>query len=141
MNYQSVKIIIPANIHALSIARVEGAFWNMKTGPLEVQPIFGRNAEGIRARVFIVMPAQRLRLVLEEAWHSLDLTVEEGLKQLSTLCAIQTMIGPEAGGLSVPVPRDSLAELYKALDISPPQTLPRRIGKADTKLKLQSRRK
>jgi len=123
------------------LAQVERAFRNMKTGHLEVRPVFVRNAERTRAHVFIVMLAYRLRLVLEEAWRFLDITVEEGLKQLSTLCAIQTMIGAEAGCLSVPTPRDSVAELFKALDISPPQTLPRRKGKVDTKRKLQSRRK
>jgi len=73
--------------------------------------------------------------------RSLALVRHEGLKQLSTLCAIQTMIGAEAGCLSVPASRDSVAELFKALDISPPQTLLRRKGKADTKRKLQPRRK
>ncbi|MBW2063277.1 MAG: hypothetical protein JRI95_17170, partial [Deltaproteobacteria bacterium] len=84
------------------LAQVERAFRNMKTGHLEVRPVFVRNAERTRAHVFIVMLAYRLRLVLEEAWRFLDITVEEGLKQLSTLCAIQTMIGAEAGCLSVP---------------------------------------
>jgi transposase len=123
------------------LSMVERAFRTMKTGHLEVRPVFVRNAERTRAHVFIVMLAYRLRLVLEEAWRSLDITVEEGLKQISTLCAIQTRIGPEAGCLSVPAPRDSVAKLFKALDISPPQILPRRIGKVDTKRKLQERRK
>ena len=123
------------------LAQVERAFRNMKTGHLEVRPVFVRNAERTRSHVFIVMLAYRLRLVLEKAWRLFDITVEEGLKRLSTLCAIQTMIGAEAGCLSVPEPKDSVSELFKALHISPPQTLPRRKGKVDTKLKLQSRRK
>ncbi len=106
-----------------------------------MRPVFVRNAVRTRAHVFIVMLACRLRFVLEEAWRLLDITVEEGLNQLSTLCAIQTTIGAEAGYLSVPEPRDSVAELFKALNISPPQTLPWRKGKVDTKQKLQSRRK
>lgn len=123
------------------LAQVESAFRSMKTGHLEVRPVFVRNAERTRAHVFTVMLAYRLRLVLEEAWRSLDITVEEGLKQLSTLCAVQTTIGVEAGYLSVPEPRDSVAELFKTLNISPPQTLPRRKGVVDTKRKLLSRRK
>lgn len=123
------------------LTQVERAFRNMKTGHLEVRPVFVRNAARTRAHVFIVMLAYRLRFVLEEAWRSLDITVEEGLKKLSTLCAIQTTIGAEAGYLSVPEPRDSVAELFKALNISSPQTLPRRKGRVDTKRKLQSRRK
>jgi len=55
------------------LAQVERAFRNMKTGHLEVRPVFVRNAERTRAHVFIVMLAYRLRLVLEEAWRFLDI--------------------------------------------------------------------
>ncbi|MFH1091872.1 MAG: IS1634 family transposase [Pseudomonadota bacterium] len=123
------------------LAQVERAFRTMKTGHLEVRPVFVRKAARTRAHVFIVMLAYRLRLKLEEAWRSLDLTVEEGLKQLSTLCAMETIIGAQAGYLSVPAPRESLAQLFKALHISAPETLPRRKGVVDTKAKLTSRRK
>ncbi len=74
------------------------------------RPVFVLNAARIRAHVFIVMLAYRLRFILEEAWGSLDFTVEEGLKELLTFCVIQTRIGAETVNLSVPEPRDSVAE-------------------------------
>jgi transposase len=119
---------------------VESAFRAMKTGHLEVRPIYVRDAERTRAHAFIVMLAYRLRLKLEQAWRSLDVTVEEGLKRLSSLCAME-IVGAQASHLAVPAPRDSVAALFKALDMSAPETLPRRKGKVDTKTKLPPRRK
>ena len=81
-------------------------------------------------------------LKLKEAWRDFDITVEEGLKQLSTLCAVENEInGRSTAFLTVPAPRDRLVGLLKALNIEPPTTLPRRTAKVDTKRKLQSRRK
>ena len=132
-----------ATVHARykDLAQVERAFRTMKTGHLEVRPVYVRNAGRTRAHVFIVMLAFLLRLKLEQAWRSLDVTVEEGLKKLSPLCALETVIGPESGYLFVPKPRDSVADLFKALRLTPPETLPRRQGKVDTKRKLPPRRK
>ena len=123
------------------LADVEIAFRTCKSGHLEVRPIFVRTEKRTRAHVFIVMLAYLLRLELKAAWNELDVTVEEGLKQLSTLCAIENKIpGRQIGFLSVPAPRDGLDVLFTALDIDPPTTLPRRIGRVDTKRKLPDRR-
>ena len=132
-----------ATVHARynDLAQVERAFRTMKTGHLEVRPVYVRNAGRTRAHVFIVMLAYLLRLKLEQAWRSLDVTVEEGLKRLSTLCALETVIGPESGYLFVPKPRDSVCELFKTLGLTPPETLPRRQGKVDTKRSRPTRRK
>jgi hypothetical protein len=132
-----------ATIHARykDLAQVERAFRTMKTGHLEVRPVYVRNAGRTRAHVFIVMLAYLLRLRLEQAWRHLDLTVEEGLEKLSSLCAVETMIGPESGYLFVPTPRDSVAQLFHALGLTPPETLPRRQAKVVTKHTLPKRRK
>ena len=127
------------------LAQVERAFRTMKTGHLEVRPVFVRTPAHTRAHVFIVMLAYRLRCELEAAWRHLDLTVEEGLEQLSTLCADEILLGlpgkHDAGCLSVPEPRDSLAQLFEACEVTPPTNLPRRHTVVATKRKLPSRRK
>ena len=123
------------------LALVERAFRNMKTGHLEVRPIYVRDADRTRAHVFIVMLAYKLRLRLEQAWRSLDITVEEGLKRLASLCAAEIVMAGEAGCLTVPAPRDDIAALFKALNMAPPETLPRRKAKVDTTAKLPDRRK
>lgn len=123
------------------LAQVEYAFRTMKTGHLELRPVFVRTAAHTRAHVFIVMLAYRLRRELEEDWRDLDITVEEGLTQLNSLCAQEVTIGKQAAYLTVPEPRDSLARLFAASNIAPPTNLPRSNANVATKRKLTSRRK
>ncbi len=117
----------------------------MKTGHLEIRPVYVRTAPHTRAHVFCVMLAYRVRCELAAAWRNIDLTVENALDQLSTLCATEVTIGEQsharAGYLSVPEPRETLADLFAACDVTPPTTLPRRKAQVATKRKLPSRRK
>lgn len=125
------------------LAQVEKAFRTMKTGHLEIRPVFVRTAAHTRAHVFIVMLAYLIRRELDAAWRALDLTVEEGIDLLSTLCADEVSIGTdseERGYLAVPDPRDTVAKLFAALDITPPTTLPRNNTTVATKQKLPDRR-
>jgi transposase len=123
------------------LADVEQAFRTCKTIHLEMRPIFVRKDARTRGHVFVVMLAYLLRMKLKEAWRDFDITVEEGLKQLTTLCSIENEIAGKAGFISIPTPRDSVARLFEALDITPPSTLPRRAASVDTKKKLPERRK
>ena len=123
------------------LAMVEQAFRTLKTAHLELRPVYVRTPAHTRAHVFIVMLAYLLRRELDRAWRQFDLTVEEGLSLLGTLCAEEVLIGEQGGYLSVPQPRQSLARLFEALNITPPTTLPRTQSKVATKRKLPSRRK
>ncbi|SHI16438.1 IS1634 family transposase [Desulfofustis glycolicus] len=125
------------------LTQVEQAFRTCKTGHLEVRPLYVRKESRTRGHVFVVMLAYLIRRKLADAWRDLDVTVEEGLKKLSTLCAMEHEInGNQTGGmLSVPQPRPSLARLFSALTITPPSALPRRTGHVDSRRKLPSRRK
>lgn len=122
------------------LADVETAFRTCKTGHLEVRPIYVRQESRTRGHVFVVMLAYLLRLKLAKAWCEFNLTVEEGIKQLSTLCALENEVNGQDAFLTVPTPRDSIARLFAALDIAPPNTLPQRLACVDTKQKLQTRR-
>lgn len=123
------------------LAEVEQAFRTMKTGHLEIRPVYVRSAAHTRAHVFIVMLAYLLRRELASAWRDFDLTVEEGLGLLSNLCAEEIVIGGQSGWLSVPEPRSSLNQLFDALNVLPPTTLPSRKSNVATKHKLPKRRK
>lgn len=123
------------------LSMVEQAFRTIKTAHLEIRPVYVRTAAHTRAHVFIVMLSYLLRRELDCAWREFDLTVEEGLSLLGTLCAEEVLIGEQGGYLSVPEPRQSLARLFDALNIAPPTTLPRSQSKVATKRKLPSRRK
>jgi hypothetical protein len=123
------------------LTEVERAFRVMKTVHLEVRPVYVQKAERTRAHVFIVMLALLLRRELERAWRHLDLTVEEGINALATLCAHEVVLPNAAGYLTIPQPRDDLQALFSALKVSPPTHLPRRLESVVTKAKLPPRRK
>src|SRR5499426_1618376 len=71
------------------LASVECAFRTCKTGHLEVRPIFLRRAERTRAHAFVVMLAYQIIQYLASCWSPLDVTVEEGLHALTTLCLVE----------------------------------------------------
>lgn len=123
------------------LALVEKAFRSMKTGHLEVRPVYVRKASRTRAHVFTVMLAYHLLRELESAWKNLEITPEEGLKMLSSLCAHELDFENSKGYLSVPVPRDSIGQLFESCQITPPSALPRRQSAVASRQKLTSRRK
>jgi transposase len=144
-----LKTDLPADVASAEIihdrykdlAQVETAFRTMKTGYLEMRPIYVRKENRTRAHAFVVMLAYRLFLKLKQAWQNLDITVEEGLKRLSTHCTIENLVNGQISFLSIPAPRQSLSDLYGALNINPPITLPKRSTNVATKKKLTKRRK
>lgn len=123
------------------LGQVEFAFRSCKTGHLEMRPVFVRTAAHTRAYVFIVMLAYLLRCELAKAWADLDLTVEEGLHHLSTLCTIEMETKDGAIIHRVPEPRETLARLFAAAGVTPPEFLPRKHAKVATKQKLPKHRK
>jgi hypothetical protein len=120
---------------------VEQAFRASKTGHLELRPVYVRTPAHTRAHAFVVMLAYLLRCTLARAWVDLDLTVEEGLKELSTLCATEMRFADGRTCLTVPQPRESVASLFAAVDVTPPAALPRNHVLVATKQKLHVHRK
>jgi len=120
---------------------VEQAFRTCKTAHLEVRPVYVRTAAHTRAHAFVVMLAYLLRCALARAWAALDLTVEEGLRLLTTLCATEVDFPDGRVCLTVPAPRDSVAALFAAAQVSPPTALPRNHAQVATKQKLPPHRK
>jgi hypothetical protein len=123
------------------LAEVEQAFRTCKTAHLETRPIYVRTAEHTRGHVLVVMLAYLVRRELSRAWLSLDLTVEEGLHQLQTLCS--TLIQVEGGGscLRVPTPDANSSALLKTLALRLPEALPHNEVPVVTRKKLPARRK
>jgi hypothetical protein len=122
------------------LAEVEQAFRNCKTAHLEARPIYVRTADHTRGHVLVVMLAYLIRRDLSQAWISLDLTVEEGLNQLQTLCS--TEINVDGGGscLRIPSPNPATLPLLKALNIQLPKLLPHTETRVVTRKKLPQRR-
>ena len=123
------------------LTEVEQAFRTCKTAHLEMRPIHVRTAEHTRGHVLVVMLAYLIRRELSRAWTSLDVTVEEGLHQLQTLCATEMKV--EGGGscLRIPTPGMAATALLKALKIRLPEALPHTETPVVTRKKLPARRK
>ena len=120
---------------------VEQAFRTCKTAHLETRPIYVRTAEHTRGHVLVVMLAYLIRRELSHAWTSLDVTVEEGLHQLQTLCSIEVKVTEGGSCLRIPAPSPAAAALLGALKIRLPEALPHTDAPVVTRKKLSKRRK
>jgi len=67
--------------------------------------IFVRKAVRTRAHVFIKMPGYMMAYKLRRLWRDVDVTVQEGIAELASICSIQL----RTGGTScqaIPEPRE-----------------------------------
>ncbi len=122
------------------LAQVERAFRTFKNGHLEVQPTFVRTEPSTRGHVFVVMLAYLLERELDQYWHSLEVTVAEGIDDLGSLRGVELAVG-QATCQSVPEPTDLTKQLLDAADIRLPQVLPLRKVHVATRKKLVSERR
>jgi hypothetical protein len=123
------------------LAMVETAFRTCKTNHLEVRPVFVRTEANTRGHVLVVMLAYRIIRALKQAWQGIDLTVEEGIKELDRICAMQLSVKGTSACLRIPEPSAIAKELLGALDVKLPLMLSRSKVEVDTKKKLTLRRK
>lgn len=131
------------NIHSRykDLTLVESAFRTSKTVELELRPIHVRLATRTRGHAFVVMAAYRIVKELSNRWQYLDITVEEGIKELSTLCANEVSVDGVVYVNEILEPRESVKKLLQAANVRLPKTLPHRGINVTTKKKLQASRK
>ena len=126
-------------------------FAKARTGHLELRPIYVRSERSTRGHVFkenppdfpshfVVMLAYLIRRELQRAGAHLDVTVEEGLDSLKTLCLMRVRLPGSRELPQVPTPREQSKALLDALGLEPPPCLPKRDVRVATKRKLPSRR-
>jgi len=123
------------------LALVEWAFRTGKTVELELRPINVRLADRTRGHTFVVMLAYRIVKELAERWSKIDLTVDEGIKELSQLCSTEMKVKGQSLCNKIPEPRESLSRLLKAANVKLPEALPCSGIKVATRKKLTERRK
>ena len=121
------------------LAQVEMAFRTMKTAYLETRPHFVRKEKRTRGHVFVAMLAYKMVRYLKDAWKSLDITVEEGVHELASICATEVKIG-DVGYQTVPQPRPMGKALLKAIDATLPEAIPSRNIEVATRKKLTPRK-
>ena len=122
------------------LALVEWAFRMSKTVELEVRPVHVRLAKRTRGHAFVVMLAYRIIQELANRWSDVDLTVSEGIKELSTLCATEMKVKGKSLCNKIPEPRESIKKLLKAAEVTLPEALPCKGIKVATRKKLVDRR-
>jgi transposase len=122
------------------LASVEQAFRTCKTAHLEVRPIFLRREARTRAHAFVVMLAYQIIQYLTACWSTLDITVEEGLHALTTLCLVEVSPKNAPSYHCIPTPRDTLARLLHSADIKLPKAFSLSGTHVSTKKKLPSER-
>jgi len=122
------------------LALVEQAFRTSKTVQLEMRPWYVHIERNTRGHALVVMLAYLVVRYLQQAWADLDLTVKEGLDQLTTLCATQILVKGEVRCNQIPMPRDLSQKLLKAADIHLPEALPHQGARVVTRKKLTERR-
>ena len=123
------------------LSQVEWAFRTSKTVHLEARPVYVRLATRTRGHLFVVMLGYLLVQELTRCWRSLDITVEEGLDELKTLCTTQVVVKGKSLLHNVPQPRDSVAKLLRAVQVEIPRKLPSRGVHVSTRKKLVEERK
>src|SRR5712692_4029364 len=122
------------------LASVERAFRSCKTAPLEVLPIFLRLEARTRAHALVVMLAYQIIRYLASCWNAFDVTVEEGLHALTTLCLVEVAPKNAPSYHCIPTPRASIAQLLHSADIKLPKAFALSGTRVSTKKKLQSER-
>ena len=130
-------------IHARykGLAEVEFAFRTMKTTLLEMRGIFVRKANRTRAHVFIIMLAYLLAYHLRRCWSNLELTVEEGIAELASICAMDLMMPNGVACQIIPEPRPLGRRLLQRVNLTLPDAIPHRNVSVVTRKKLVPERK
>ena len=103
---------------------MENAFRTMKTAFLELRPIFVRKRNRTKAHVFIIMLAHMIEHQLRKDWQSLDVTVAEGISELSSLCSMKVKISTKVSYQTIPKPRLLGEKLLQKANVSLPKEIP-----------------
>jgi hypothetical protein len=123
------------------LALVEWAFRESKTVHLEMRPVNVRLQTRTRGHTFVVMLAYSIIRALAALWRDLDLTVQEGLDQLATLCLSEILLPGRPVSYQLPTPRDDVQQLLDAAQVRLPSKIVPKTSRVATKARLPTRRK
>jgi transposase len=123
------------------LAHVEWAFRTSKTVLLEARPFYVRLETRTRGHLLVVMLAYLIVQELAKCWRGLELTVEEGLEELKSLCTTQVTVKGRHVLHNVPQPRPSVQCLLDAAKITLPKSIADRGVRVSTRKKLVVERK
>jgi transposase len=102
---------------------VEDDFRTFKTNFLEIRPIHVRTPASTKGHLFITMLAHMLVKELRVAWFDMNITVQEGLRQLSLICQNSIRCSDDININIIPEPSKEISLLLEALKIKLPKTI------------------
>ena len=115
----------------MTLQRVERDFRAMKTGLLEVRPVFVRKESRTRGHVFCCLLALKLSREMErrlrEKFGTTDsnphaITLPDALRALDSLCLLQYKIDEKTTVTKLPQPRANQQQILTALGVALPAT-------------------
>ncbi len=112
-----------------------------KTSLLEARPIYVRLASRTRGHLLVVMLAYLIVQEHATCWNEIDVTVEEALDELKSLCTTRVVVKGTSVMHNVPKPRESVQRLLDAAHITLPKTIADRGVRVSTRKKLTAERK
>ena len=104
--------------------QVEEAFKLSKTEFLEMRPWYVCTKESTKGHALVVMLSYLLVKKLKELWSKLDMTVEEGINELSLISVIEANIVGGGACNTIPAPNKKALALLKAANVTLPELLP-----------------
>ena len=122
---------------------LEMAFARLSHGqdhPPRASPCIRNKKCSTQGHIFIVMLALLLQRELEQSWSALDVSVAEGIDELSGIHMLELELG-EATVHDIPKPTKLGQKLLDAANIILPSVLPKIAASVHTKKKLDSERK
>ena len=87
-----------------------------------------------------MMLAWKIVRELARLWRESDATVEEGIKELATLCATEVLVNGRPRSMRIPKPRASVRRLLAAAKVRLPDALSCKGIRAATRKKLVANR-
>lgn len=99
-----------------------------------------QKANRTRAHVFTIMLACLIAYELRQLWRDVGVTIEEGIRELSSLCAMEVLID-DVSIQTAPEPREQSRLLLEKADITLPDAIPCRDVKVFTRNKLVKERR
>lgn len=119
------KAITAAQIHQRykDLSKVEQAFRTMKTGLLEIRPLFLRRADHTRGHVFMVMLSYLLSKEIDKSIANLDGTTSELMHDLDRICIQRQWLTNEVQIWRLPKPTAAQTEILQALAINLPEAV------------------
>lgn len=106
-----------------------------------MRPLYVHLEKRTRAHALVVMLAYHIIKELRARWQPLNITVEEGITELSHLCSTEVHITGQRPYHTIPAPRDLSAQLLEAAQVRLPRRLPSTGIVVATKKRLQTKRK